>query len=99
MNGQVNWGLNPGTFDAMGSFMGGIGAVGGIWDAWQKNKLMEEQMAMQEKFATANFNNMADDITLGRKNNQQELLGAQAPGSGTYQDMDSYMAENTVAHI
>lgn len=82
-----------------GGILQGIGAIGGFYNGMQQNKLAKQQMAMQEKYARFNADAMVDQYNTGLKMNQQELLGAQAAGSGTYQDMEGYMGENGLDKI
>lgn len=95
---NIDW-LNADNMKGMGSILGGAGAIGDFFNGREQNSLAREQMEMMEKYAMFNANAMVDQYNTGLQLNQQGLLGRQSAGSGTYQDMDSYMSENKLDKI
>lgn len=48
------FGWNLGSLDLV---LGGIKTIGGLWAAWQENKLAKEQLKLQQQTTNANFAN------------------------------------------
>jgi hypothetical protein len=70
------FGMNFGTLDLV---LGGINTIGGLWAAWQQNKLAKEQLKMQTEMANINvanqisaYNTALEDKTRHRASYMEE---------------------------
>jgi hypothetical protein len=87
---QFGW--NLGTLDLV---LGGVKTIGGLWAAWQQNKLAKQQLAMQKETTNINlanqisaYNTALEDKTRHRAS-YQELPQSES---------DAYLASHKLAN-
>jgi hypothetical protein len=70
-NSGFNFGFNPGSIDMVTSV---LGTLGGLWQAWEQNKIAKETLNLQKQSANVNFanqikayNRVLEDVSYNRQ--------------------------------
>jgi len=93
--GNEGFGLNRGTFSAVGAGIGAAKDLAGLYTGYKQMQMAKEQMRTNKAFGNRNIANQAQTINTSLEAKYRAALAGEGPNSGR-ESVDSYMSRNRV---